>query len=194
MQPPPLYSRPVTSPSSSESKHKSPLSISSSVDYDYASSRTSEDSFFSNPNIRTTELSKSRIPFRPGLSMGDNAFVSEPVHSSHANYGNGQQQPTWAQVQRPSPAQAGFRFRYSPRVPGETFRKLPEEILLVILEELKTSHLQVGSLSCSTCLMRDLVNLGLSCQKWWNAAKVVLYEDIQLNGCDSVLYAKKKVC
>ena len=53
-------------------------------------------------------------------------------------------------------------------------------------------HLEVGSLSCATCWMRDLINLGLSCKKWWDAAKCALYEDIQLNGADSVLHTKKK--
>jgi hypothetical protein len=82
--------------------------------------------------------------------------------------------------------------KYTPRTPGEGFKKLPEEILLVVLEELKKLHLDVGSLSCSTCWMRDLTNLGLSCKKWWGAARSVLYEDIQLNGTDSILHTKKK--
>lgn len=82
--------------------------------------------------------------------------------------------------------------RCSARTPGEGFKKLPEEILLVILAELKKSHLEVGSLSCSTCWMRDLTHLGLSCKKWWSAARAVLYEDIQLNGTDSVQHTKKR--
>lgn len=73
---------------------------------------------------------------------------------------------------------------------GDGFLKLPEEILLVILRELKKSHLKVGSLSCATCWMRDLHSLGLSNKKWWSAARVLLYEDIQLVGSDS--HTKKK--
>lgn len=91
-----------------------------------------------------------------------------------------------------SPVGPGFGVRYKPRVPGAGFKKLPEEILLVILAELKKLHLDPGSLSCSTCWMRDLVNLGLSCQKLWRAARCALYEDIQLNGVDSMLHTKKK--
>ncbi|PQE17095.1 F-box domain-containing protein [Rutstroemia sp. NJR-2017a BBW] len=40
--------------------------------------------------------------------------------------------------------------------------------------------------------MRDLHNLGLSSRKWWNAVQVVLYEDIQLVGSDSINHTKKK--
>jgi hypothetical protein len=69
---------------------------------------------------------------------------------------------------------------------------MPEEILLVILAELKKLHLDAGSLSCSTCWMRDLVNMSFSCKKMWRAARCALYEDIQLNGADSVLHTKKK--
>jgi hypothetical protein len=77
------------------------------------------------------------------------------------------------------------------RIPGEAFKKLPEEILQVILAELQKSHLKPGSTSCSTCCIRDFVNLGLSCTKWWGAVSVILYENIQLVGCDSAISKKK---
>lgn len=82
--------------------------------------------------------------------------------------------------------------RQSLKPSGEALKKLPEEILQVILGELKKSHLGSGSLSCATCMMRDLVNLGLSCKKWRGAAQIALYEDIILNGSDSLLQNKKK--
>lgn len=76
--------------------------------------------------------------------------------------------------------------------PGETFRKLPQEVLLVILAELRKLHIGSKCQSCSTCWMREVVDLGLTCKKWWDAAQVALYEDIQLNGVDSLVHTKKK--
>ena len=73
---------------------------------------------------------------------------------------------------------------------GSGFKDLPEEILLGVLAELKTSHLQIGA-SCSTCWMRDLISLGLSCKEWWIVARRLLYEDIQLVGLDSIAHKKK---
>jgi hypothetical protein len=176
-----------------ESRRRSPLSISSTAAYNYESSRTSQGSAFSEIDPKT-ELVKSRTPLPPVFSVG------EKRHGPDFRYGASgyiQQQETWERTLRmtmgpPSPNKAKFGARYSPRIPGETFKKLPEEILLVILGELKKSHLEMGSLSCATCLMRDLVNLGLSCKKWWSATKIVLYEDIILNGSDSIIHLKKK--
>jgi hypothetical protein len=204
MEPPRLYQRAsssassITTRSSFESRHKSPLSISSSIDYE--SSRTSDDSPYSNTNGKR-DLLASRSPIPPTPSPGIRRMVTEPIVPTFTRYGAGgegrqQMQQTTLMIpprlaKGPSSPTSPKR-RFTPRVPGEGFKKLPEEILLVVLAELKKLHLHSGSLSCSTCCMRDLTNLGLSCKKWWRAARIVLYEDIQLVGCDSVLHTKKK--
>ena len=201
MQSPQFYPRPAShtsSRSSFESRHKSPLSIASSADYGYESSRTSEDSYLSRTTIEN-EFLASDATFPPVLtSEAKRALVEAiPPYARCGAGGHGRQQrqmplnPPRRMAMGPTQSNFGYR---PPSIPGETFKKLPEEILLVILGELKKSHLEPGSLSCATCLNRDLVNLGLSCQKWWGPAKIVLYEDIQLNGCDSALHTKKKVC
>lgn len=201
MEPPRLYARPVSSGSSRssfESRHRSPLSISSSIDYE--SSRTSVDSSYS-ANAKIDFLA-TRAPVPPNAFNGRRSFV-EPTVPAYARYGAGgygrqQVQTTLMTPQRLSrgptspTSPTSFGMKYTPRTPGEGFKKLPEEILLVILVELKKSHLEVGSLSCSTCWMRDLTNLGLSCKKWWNASRTMLYEDIQLNGTDSIPHMKKR--
>jgi hypothetical protein len=203
MEAPRLMARPVspasstTSRSSFESRQKSPLSISSSIDYE--SSRTSIDSSYSNSNVKNEFLS-SRSTMAPAPFPHGKRIVSEPLPPMYARYGAGgegrqQMQPTLQtplRLRRMPPSPTSFGKKVTLRIPGEGFKKLPEEILLVVLAELKKLHLDETSLSCSTCWMRDLTNLGLICKKWWGAAKSVLYEDIQLTGCDSILHTKKK--
>ena len=136
------------------------------------------------------------------VSNGRRSFV-EPIVPAYAGYGAEARAREQTQTALTTPQRwsrgpsstanfSSFGMKYKPRTPGEGFKKLPEEILLAILGELKKSHLEVGSLSCSTCWMRDLTNLGLSCRKWWGAARTTLYEDIQLNGTDSAQQTKKR--
>jgi hypothetical protein len=207
MEPPRLHShRRPSSPTSSistrssfESRQKSPLSISSSIDYE--SSRTSDDSSYSGSNGKRDFLA-SRSPIPPTPTPGIRRMVTEPVVPTFTRYGAGgegrqqMQQTTLVIPPRlgkgPSGPPSPKRKVYAPRMLGDGFKKLPEEILLVVLAELKKLHLDNGSLSCSTCWMRDLTNLGLCCQKWWRASRIALYEDIQLTGCDSTFHIKKK--
>ena len=75
--------------------------------------------------------------------------------------------------------------------PGELFAALPGEVLELILEHLKALHLAPGSTSCATCWMRDCCSVALSARKWLKYARVALYEDIQLNGQESLLMKKR---
>ena len=194
----------TSSRSSSDSRHKSPLSNGSSVDdFESISSRTSRESTFSNK--RPFLPSRTSLPPQPfkadrRASTGT-AVAGNSAWTRYGAGGQGRQQnqtPYTMSAQRmsimgpPSTNAPKLGKKYTPRIPGEGFRKLPNDILLMMLRELKTSHLQVGSLSCATCWMRDLVNIGLSSKKWWSVAQIMLYEDIQLNGCDSVNHTKKK--
>jgi hypothetical protein len=203
MERPQFYSPPASlasSRSSFESRYKSPLSISSSIDFQ--SSRTSAGSTFSNADARSAYFpspTSGPYNFGPGAKRSFTEPIVPARRYGHGAHGTPQVYTTLITPQRlsrgpmspTSPVSREFGVRYKPRVPGEGFKKLPEEILLVILGELKKLHLEVGCLSCATCWMRDLVNLGLSCQKWWSAARFALYEDIKLRGIDSVLHTKK---
>lgn len=198
MAAPRQYARPgsagstTTSRSSFESRHKSPLSVSSSVGYE--SSRTSQDSTFSNE-----EYSQERSPasvWMAGKRNHSEQIVQVPSYSRYVAGGESirplmiPERLSSRGLQSPTSPKTSNDFAPSP--PGEGFRRLPEEILLVVLAELRKSHLHPGSLSCSTCYMRDLTSLSLSCRKWWGAARIALYEDVQLVGNDSVLQTKKK--
>ncbi|KAI1775002.1 hypothetical protein F4818DRAFT_448632 [Hypoxylon cercidicola] len=89
--------------------------------------------------------------------------------------------------QRPAPIKQ-YRRR---RVTGELFAALPEEVLGLILDELKQLHLQPGSTSCVTCMMRDLCCVALSARKLLKVGRVALYEDIHLIGADSHTQKKR---
>ena len=186
----------ASSRSSFQSRYKSPLSTSASIDDGYQSSRTSFGSSYSYSSVKVQNAATATVP--PGV-FGRRSSLIEPVVPSYNQYGAGghgrkNMQKTLIIPQRmpkgpPSPTKG---VQYKPRVQGDGFMKLPKEILLVILGEMKKSHLEIGSLSCTTCYMRDLVNIGVSCRKWWNAARCTLYEDVQLLGCDSTVHIKKK--
>ncbi|KAI3331956.1 hypothetical protein HD806DRAFT_478896 [Xylariaceae sp. AK1471] len=89
--------------------------------------------------------------------------------------------------QRPAPIKQ-YRRR---REEGELFAALPDEVLGLILQKLKESHLKPGSSSCTTCMMRDLCSVAVSAKKLLKVARVALYEDIQLVGADSQVQKKR---
>ncbi|KAG5971158.1 hypothetical protein E4U58_000213 [Claviceps cyperi] len=68
---------------------------------------------------------------------------------------------------------------------------LPGEVLDVILEMLKEIHLDQGSGGCATCWMRDVSSVALCSRKWYKAARLALYQDIQLTGPDIAAHKKK---
>ncbi|EDO04023.1 hypothetical protein SS1G_06505 [Sclerotinia sclerotiorum 1980 UF-70] len=185
MQSPPRNSRPASAGSAStfDSKPRSPLSTSSSID-DISSLVSDISSVSNNFSIRSVSRSSINGPTRsqtdPIISNRYEFEPRPPVQTPLLEPQRLMQEPvSWTKfVSQPSS--------------GDGLLKLPEEILLVILRELKKSHLKAGSLSCATCWMRDLHSLALSNKKWWSAARVILYEDIQLVGSDSTLHTKKK--
>ena len=165
---------------------ESPLTIASSADY--SSNRTCLTSTLSSP---TADI-YARMP-DPARS-----YHKQPMTLAHSMLENGAparrslMTPQRFGRRPPSPARQDFGKAYQPRVPGEGFRKLPEEILLNILAELKKDHLAPSSLSCSTCWVRDLISIGATSKKWWGAARAAMYEDVQLNGQDSLSHIKKR--
>ncbi|KAL2266642.1 hypothetical protein VTJ83DRAFT_5994 [Remersonia thermophila] len=66
--------------------------------------------------------------------------------------------------------------------PGELFAALPDEVLELILENLRTLHLRPGSTSCATCWMRDCCSAALGARRLLKHAREALYRDIQVVG------------
>lgn len=184
MQSPRGISRPASAGSAStfDSKPRSPLSTSSSIDD--ISSIVSDISSVSN-NFSIKSVSRSSL-------HGPTRSQTEPIYNRYEFEPRPPVRTTLLEPQRLMQEPVSWTKFVSQPSSGEGLLKLPEEILLVILRELKKSHLKAGSLSCATCWMRDLHSLGLSNKKWWSAARVILYEDIQLVGSDSISHTKKK--
>ncbi|CAJ2512933.1 Uu.00g010520.m01.CDS01 [Anthostomella pinea] len=88
--------------------------------------------------------------------------------------------------QRPAPIKQ-YRRR---RPQGELLAVLPDEVLGLILDNLRGLHLAPGGASCATCMMRDLCSVAVSARKLLKVAQSALYEDIQLVGSD--LHTQKK--
>ncbi|KAJ3566953.1 hypothetical protein NPX13_g6947 [Xylaria arbuscula] len=89
--------------------------------------------------------------------------------------------------QRPSPIKQ-YRRR---KAEGELFAALPDEVLSLILQRLKESHLKPSSSSCATCMMRDLCSVAVSAKRLLKVARLALYEDIQIVGADSQTQKKR---
>lgn len=68
--------------------------------------------------------------------------------------------------------------------PDEMFKRLPEEVLEMILGYLKMSHLSSNT-SCATCWMRDCCSIATCNRRWLKHARAALYENIHLIGPDS---------
>ncbi|TAQ88777.1 hypothetical protein B7494_g2868, partial [Chlorociboria aeruginascens] len=174
-----------------DSRQKSPLSITTSMNYI--------------SNRRGVDSSISAMSNERPVSAGGNAkqpfaeIVQVPRSGSRRYTGPGRQKPPLIDLipsQNPgsspiSPTSPMSPQKSTAQSTSDSFRELPEEILLVVLAALKMEHLSAGSTSCATCYTRDLVALALSCRKWWCAVRSILYEDIQLVGNDSVQHTKK---
>jgi hypothetical protein len=175
----------VTDRGSFESRYKRHLSYETPG----SSARTSIDSGYfkaQRPDVPLRATSDSIYPKtqRPDV----------PLRATSWNGGNKSEyvpprQTTLLRPQRLTPHIPKLK-----NTPGEAFRKLPKEILMVIVDQLRILHLEgvVGSETCATCWMRDLCNLSLTSRKWAAAARPKLYEIIHLVGQDSVSHIKKK--
>ena len=78
--------------------------------------------------------------------------------------------------------------------PGDGLRKLPKELLLVVMRELKEAHLggEDRTQTCSTCFIRDLCSLARANRQLGIPAQQRLYEHVMLVGQDSSSHVKKR--
>lgn len=82
-------------------------------------------------------------------------------------------------------------FRIPRSKPNEIFRKLPTEVLSLILDHLQSLHLEPQSSSCATCWMRNCCAVALCNKKMLQVARAALYEHIQLVGPDNPAQRKR---
>ncbi|KAI8950985.1 hypothetical protein F4801DRAFT_578915 [Xylaria longipes] len=141
------------------------------------------------PNIyQRRSSSSSSVTSSVGSKDTFDAILASPASSttSFESWQSTSRKPDYG-WQRPAPIKQ-YRRR---RDEGELFAALPDEVLSLILQRLKESHLKPGSASCTTCMMRDLCSVAVSAKKLLKIARVALYEDIQLVGADSPLQKKR---
>ncbi|OTB05562.1 hypothetical protein M426DRAFT_56871 [Hypoxylon sp. CI-4A] len=117
------------------------------------------------------------------------AILASPASSrtSFESWNSSPRRNDYGPWQRPAPIKQYRRRRQT----GELFAALPEEVLGLILDELKNLHLKPGSTSCATCMMRDMCSVAVSARKFLKVARVALYENIQLVGADSPVQKKR---
>jgi hypothetical protein len=65
------------------------------------------------------------------------------------------------------------------------FRRLPYPVFQCILDQLHLLHNERLSPTCSTCWMRDLAAMGLTCSAWDADTRKRLYEHIDISGPDA---------
>ncbi|KAH6648341.1 hypothetical protein BKA67DRAFT_522036 [Truncatella angustata] len=106
------------------------------------------------------------------------SFGSWEAHPRRPEYG-------W---QRPAPIK---QYRKKAVQPGEQFAAMPDEVLDLIMSNLRKLHMAEGSFSCATCMMRDLCSVASSSRRLLKVARDALYANIQLVGCDSPIGKKK---
>ncbi|KAI0543085.1 hypothetical protein GGR58DRAFT_8348 [Xylaria digitata] len=132
--------------------------------------------------------SSSSVTSSVGSKDTFDAILASPASSrtSFESWQSTSRKPDYG-WQRPAPIKQ-YRQR---REEGELFAALPDEVLSLILQRLKESHLKAGSASCTTCMMRDICSLSVSAKKLLKVARLALYEDIQIVGADSQVQKKR---
>ncbi|KEF60433.1 uncharacterized protein A1O9_01994 [Exophiala aquamarina CBS 119918] len=65
-----------------------------------------------------------------------------------------------------------------------SWKKLPARVLDHVLERLRAIHLGPNSASCTTCYMRDLASVQMTCKAWFSEAQRHLYTNIEIVGDD----------
>ncbi|KAK9780870.1 putative F-box domain-containing protein [Seiridium cardinale] len=106
------------------------------------------------------------------------SFGSWDSHPRRPEYG-------W---QRPAPIK---QYRRKAAQPGELFAAIPDEVLDLIMGNLRMLHMAESSFSCATCMMRDLCSVALGSKRLLKVARDALYANIQIVGSDSQTVRKR---
>lgn len=64
------------------------------------------------------------------------------------------------------------------------WKRLPARVLDLVLDQLRAIHLGPRSSSCTTCYMRDLASVQMTCKAWFSDAQRQLYTNIEIVGND----------
>ncbi|ELR04766.1 hypothetical protein VC83_01191 [Pseudogymnoascus destructans] len=157
-----------------------------------SSSKTSMDTQnAASSSPKRSTFARSDLPRKSSLGYGYN--------ESSNGYGNVQKMGTGGllrpQKLRPQRLNIFDAFDNTSDYYSESaLRRLPEEIILLIVAELRTVHLDADEKkrTCPTCYMRDVCSLTLANRQFMGPAKKVMYETIITTGSDSMGHIKKR--
>jgi hypothetical protein len=120
-------------------------------------SRPSSSSSSNGSSIMTRDSYEASMRSPPSNRT---SFGSWEAHPRRPEYG-------W---QRPAPIK---QYRKKAQ-PGELFAAMPDEVLDLIMANLKVLHTTESSFSCATCLMRDLCSVSLGSRRLLKVARNAL--------------------
>ncbi|KAF7531142.1 hypothetical protein G7054_g9144 [Neopestalotiopsis clavispora] len=113
-----------------------------------------------------------------------------PVSSHRTSFGSWDSHPRRPEYgwQRPAPIKQQRRRALQP---GELCAAMPDEVFDLIMSNLRTLHMEDGSFSCATCMMRDICSVSYASKKLLQVARRALYGNIELVGSDSAIMKKR---
>ncbi|KAM7194918.1 hypothetical protein V8F33_006960 [Rhypophila sp. PSN 637] len=166
--------------------HQRPRALSNTSSCTLGSSMISaRDSFESRTPSSSFASSRTSLDSSPSSASGYSPrSPRSPSYTHYQIQNNNQGKPyPW---QRPAPIKTRRKAQ-----PGQLFAALPGEVLENILEELRNLHFQPGSISCSTCWMRDCCSIAISARKFLKYAREALYQHVYLIGSESISMKKR---
>src|SRR5213076_3086012 len=123
--------------------------------------------------LRLRSLSSSSISTASSQVISKPSSIASSKHNLYADesrywYGSLSSHSPVALNRTPMTSRSSLPLR--PRslreIAGESFQKLPKEVLACILEQLKHIH-NHPSMSCATCYLRDMHSVSLTSNAWY---------------------------
>ncbi|PWY76286.1 hypothetical protein BO70DRAFT_398155 [Aspergillus heteromorphus CBS 117.55] len=113
------------------------------------------------------------------------------VSSFKSNYTTSTAPTVYSPVSPASPYRVFDSAASLDKILESVFKRIPQEVYDVILDQLQDLHTGPNQTGCLTCFQRDLHSLSLTCRPWEKAVRAKLYNHIDIIGNDSPAQLKK---
>ncbi|PWY63222.1 hypothetical protein BO83DRAFT_324636 [Aspergillus eucalypticola CBS 122712] len=113
------------------------------------------------------------------------------VSSFKSNYSVSTCPTVYSPISPTSPARVFDSAASLDKILESVFKRLPQEVYDVILDQLELLHVGPNQTGCLTCFQRDLHALSLTCRAWEKGVRAKLYNRIHIIGNDSPSQLKK---
>ena len=132
-----------------------------------ASRNTSMNGGLRSSTVSSVGVSSAQDGEKP---MRDSTLALRERHLSFESFESSSWRPNYRQ------RRSALSVPFVPRSKRQVdFAALPDQVLDLILDELKHSHLDESSGSCATCWMRDACSMCLCCREWRRCSQAALY-------------------